>query len=105
MTPVPETPAKKQNCQVPECKKAPKGFKTSQGLKGHMKKFHEIVIDAFSPVAASTRVLFAPETPSAQGNSKGQVNMPSVMTEGRFQCGRCNEQFETRDEVKSHMDD
>ena len=105
MTPVPETPAKKQNCHVPECKKAPKGFKTSQGLKGHMKKFHEIVIDALSPVTASARVLFAPETPSAQGNSKGQHNLPSVMTEGRYQCGQCTEQFKTKEEVKSHMDD
>ena len=92
MTPVDETPAKKQNCHVPECKKAPKGFKTSQGLKKHMKKFHEIVSDAFSPA----RVLFAPETPSAQGNSKGQHYLPSVLTEGRYQCGQCTEQFKVK---------
>ena len=99
MTPVPDTPAKKQSCDVPKCKKAPKGFKTSQGLKGHMKKFHDIVSDALSPA----RVLFTPETPSVQGNSKGQVSM--VVTEGIFQCGKCTEQFKTRDEVKNHMDE
>ena len=44
------------------------------------------------------------ETPSVQGNSKGQVNYLEVLSEGVHQCGKCPEQFTSRDEVKKHMD-
>ena len=108
MTPVEETPVQNQKCIAPECKKAPNGFKTNVGLKRHMKKFHEVVIGALSPMTSTARTLFggqdAPETPSVQGNSRGQINFPSVLTEGRFQCGKCEEQFSSRDEVMNHMD-
>ena len=33
MTPVNVTPAKKQKCNEPKCKKAPNGFKTNSELK------------------------------------------------------------------------
>ena len=106
MTLVPETPIQKKDCIVSECKKAPNGFKTSRGLKGHMKKFHDIVLDALSPAASTARVLFesSSDTPSVQGNSKGQVNYLEVLSEGVHQCGKCPEQFTSRDEVKKHMD-
>ena len=61
-----------------------------------------------SPITSTARVLFdcqvAPETPSVQGNSKGQINYPSVLSERRHQCGKCEEPFSTRDEVLKHMD-
>ena len=108
MTPVNVTPAKTQKCNEPECKKAPNGFKTNSGLTRPMKKFHEVIVDALSPITSTARVLFdcqvAPETPSVQGNSKGQINYPSVLTEGRHHCGKCEEQFSTRDKVLKHMD-
>ena len=108
MSPVIETPVQKQKCIEPECKKAPNGFKTNVGLKRHMKKFHEVVLGALSPMTLTARTLFAvqdvPETPSVQGNSHGQINLPSVLTEGRFLCGKCEEQFSSRDEVMKHMD-
>ena len=106
MTLVPETPVQKKDCIIAECNKAPKGFKTARGLKGHMKKFHDVVIDALSPVAATARVFFdgGPDTLSIQGNSRGQINSPKVMSEGVYQCGKCPEQFRNRDEVKNHMD-
>ena len=97
MSPVIETPVQKQKCIEPECKKAPNGFKTNVGLKRHMKKFHEAVLGAVSPMASTARTLFAaqdgPESASVQGNSLGQINFPSVLTEGRIQCGKCEEQF------------
>ena len=107
MTLVPETPVQKKDCIVDECTKAPKGFKTSRGLKNHMKKFHNVVLDAFSPIATTTRVLFdsSSETPSVQGNSKGQVNYPNIVSEGTIQCGQCPEIFRNRDNVKKHMDE
>ena len=106
MSPTPETPVQKRDCIIAECNKAPKGFKTTKGLKGHMKKFHDVVFDAFSPVAASARVLFdsGREATSVQGNSHGQITSPMVATEGIFQCGKCPEQFRSRDDVKNHMD-
>ena len=95
MTPV-ETPAQKQK------------FKTNEGLKRHIKKFHEVVLNVMSPMASSARTLFSTqavqETPSVQGNSRGQINFPSVLTEGRHQCGKCEKEFSTRDEVLDHMD-
>ena len=93
MTPVPETPIQKKDCNVSECKRAPNGFKTSRGLKGHMKKFHDIVLDVLSPVATSARVLFesGADAPSVQGNSKGQVNYLEVLSEGVHICGKCPE--------------
>ena len=107
MTPV-KTPAQKQKCIEPECKKAPNGFKTNEGLKRHMKKFHEVVLNVMSPMASSARILFSTqavqETPSVQGNSRGQINFPSVLTEGRHHCGKCEKEFSTRDEVLEHMD-
>ena len=88
MSPVPATSVQKKDCYIPECKKAPKGFKTNQGLKGHMKKFHDVVIDALLPMAETARVLFQNtsllETPSVQGKSKGQINYPEVVSEGIF---------------------
>ena len=73
-----------------------------------MKKNHEVIVDGMSPITLTARVLFdcqvAPETPSVQGNSKGQINYPSVLSEGRHQCGKCEEPFSTRDEVLKHMD-
>ena len=108
MSPVNETPIQKQKCIEPECKKAPNGFKTNVGLKRHMKKFHEVVLSALSPMTSTARTLFAAQddlgTPSVQGNSRGQINFPSVLTEGVFQCGKCEEQFSLRDEVMNHMD-
>ena len=91
---VTETPILKKDCQVPECKKAPKGFKTSRGLKGHMEKFHQVLINVVSPMATTARVLFH-ETqnitdPTKQGNSHGAVNSPKVVSEGTFLCGNCN---------------
>ena len=106
MTPVPETPVQKKDCIVEDCNKAPKGFKTSRGLKNHMKKFHDVLLDALSPMAATAKILFdsGPETPSVQGNSKGQVNSPIVVSEGTLMFGKCPKQFSTRDNVKIHMD-
>ena len=102
---VPATPVQKKDCYIPECKKAPKGFKTSQGLKGHMKKFHDVVLDALSPVTETARVLFqnhiASETPSVQGNSKGQVNYIEVASEGVHKCGKCELESSTKEEVLS----
>ena len=106
MTPVPETPIQKKDCNVSECKRAPNGFKTSRGLTNHLKKFHDIVLDAFSPAASSAKILFQTrsETPSIQGNSKGQVNFPKRLSEGLIICGKCPQEFSSRDEVKKHMD-
>ena len=59
-------------------------------------------------MTSTARTLFAaqedPETPRVQGNSIGQINFPSVLTEGRYLCGKCDKQFSTRDEVMNHMD-
>ena len=106
MTLVTETPILKKDCQVPECKKAPKGFKTSRGLKGHMEKFHQIVIDVLSPVADTARVLFSENQNvsdmSTQGNSHGAVNSPKVISEGVFLCGNCNETCNTNKAAMNH---
>ena len=53
-------------------------------------------------MTSSARSIFA--TPSVQGNSEGQIYFPSVLTEGRHHCGKCEKQFSTPDEVLEHMD-
>ena len=106
---VPGTPVQKKDCYILECKKDPKGFKTSQGLKGNMKKFHDVVIYVLSPVAETSRVLFqnniAMETPSVQGNSKGQTNYPEVMSAGIHKCDECEQECASMQEIVKHKKD
>ena len=85
-------------------------FKTGECLKRRMNKFHEVVLNAVSPMASTARILFstqeAAETASVQGNSTiGQINFPSVFTEESYQCGNCEEQFSTREQVLKPMDE
>ena len=96
---VTETPIIKKDCQVPECKKAPKGFKTSRGLKGRMEKFHQVVIDVFSPMADTARVLFGEADQATQGNSHGETTPPKVVSEGDFLCGNCNTKCKSNEEA------
>ena len=84
-----------------------RGFKTNQGLKGHMKKFHDIVLDALSPAALTARVLFQNpnilESPSTQGNSRGEINYSAVVSEGIHKCGECDNEYTSKEEVPNHM--
>jgi hypothetical protein len=42
---------------------------------------------------------------STQGNSRGQVNNPKVVSDGTFICGVCNKRFATQEEVTNHKRD
>ena len=43
------------------------------------------------------------ENPSTQGNSKGQVNSPKVVSAARFVCSSCDKDYPTKAEVIDHM--
>ena len=106
---VTETPILKKDCQIPECKKAPKGFKTSRGLKGHMEKFHQILIDVVSTMTDTARVLFGENQSNGglapQGNSHGALNSPEVVSEGEFLCGNCNSTCKSNIDAMNHKCD
>ena len=36
------------------------------------------------------------EEPRTQGNSKGQVNSPKVLSDGKYQCNHCNNEYPTK---------
>ena len=58
-----------------------------------------------TPTRATTqpKKLFQDEAePSVQGNSKGQVNSPNVISDGKFQCDECEKEFILKAECTEH---
>ena len=102
-----ETPVSAVNCRVPDCKKQQiGGYKTKNGLANHVKRWHQAAKDVLSPMAETARALFQNDEevqPSTQGNSAGAVNSPKVVSEGRFQCGLCEEEYTSTDNMRNHM--
>ena len=105
---VSQTPARTVDCSIPDCQKQKVGgYKTKKGLTDHMQRWHQAAADVLSPMAATTRTLFHsgdkdPER-ATQGNSAGQVNSPKVITEGMFQCGACEHEDTTNENMTMHM--
>ena len=57
-------------------------------------------------MAETARALFQNDEevqPSTQGNSAGAVNSPKVVSEGSFQCGLCEEEYTSTDNMMKHM--
>ena len=103
-----QTPAHTVDCSIPDCRKQKVGgYKTKKGLTDHMQRWHQAAVDVLSPMAAIARTLFHsgdkdPER-ATQGNSAGQVNSPKVITEGMFQCGACEHEDTTNENMLMHM--
>ena len=101
----PESTAPDLKCTVPECSKA---YKRKAGLTNHMASVHQMLVtNVFSPMTATARTLFGqvvagPGTPGVQGNSRGQVTSPLLVTEPTFICAECNEEFDNNEEVSNH---
>ena len=107
-TTIAQTPVHPVDCSIPDCKKQKVGgYKTKKGLTDHMQRWHQAAVDVLSPMAATARTLFhnvdKDTGPSTQGNNKGDVNSPKVVTDGRFQCNNCPEECLSKNELDNHM--
>ena len=111
MTSVPETPNQNKSkstsnmtpvqsrldCSEPDCSKS---FVNKRNMTKHKDKFHMMVsVVSKSPIVNTVRTLFSGDnnkdmaTPSTQGNSKGLINSPKVVSGGFFQCNECTYEF------------
>ena len=103
-----ETPVQTVDCHIPACQKQKVGgYKTKKGLTDHVKRWHQVAKDVLSPMATTARTLFQPNDEenqaSIQGNSAGEVNSPKVVSEGRYQCGVCDDMFQSKAEVDDNI--
>ena len=101
-----ETPAPRVFCEQQNCGKH---YKTRANMLQHVRAHHKAPAQIESPLGnfpSSTlaRVLFDDnDTPSTQGNSRGQIKSPKVLNTVSFQCGVCDKSYETNDEAILHM--
>ena len=103
-----ETPVQTVDCHVPDCqKKKVGGYKTKKGLTDHVKRWHQVAKEVFSPMAETARTLFQSSDedaqPRTQRNSGGEVNSPKVVSEGRYICGVCEKMYDSRSDVDKHI--
>ena len=73
-----------------------------------MKKWHQVVKDALSPITATARTLFKnvedQNGASTQGKSKGEVNVMKVVSKGIFMCGICGKKHDKKEDMDKHME-
>ena len=91
------------------CDDCGKELRTKKTLESHMKTFHDGVQGIKNLFLTPTRVATQPKKlfqgeaePSVQGNSKGQVNSPIVISEGMFKCDECEKEFPRKKECTEH---
>ena len=106
--PITATPVVAMDCNIPDCRKQKKdGYKTKVGLTNHMKRWHQVAKDAFSPLAETARTLFQnnedDSMESTQGNSRGEVNVIKVVSNATFVCGVCELHFVSKKDMNEHM--
>ena len=120
MTSVPETPNQNKSkstsnmtpvqsrldCSEPDCSKS---FVNKRNMTKHKDKFHMMVsVVSKSPIVNTVRTLFSGDnnkdmaTPSTQGNSKGLINSPKVVSGAFFQCNECTYEFTIKEELVKH---
>ena len=103
-----ETPAPRVFCEQQNCGKH---YKTRANMLQHVRVHQNAPSQIESslgnfPSSTLARVLFDDnDTPSTQGNSRGQINSPKVLSIVSFKCGVCDKSFETNDKAILHMKD
>ena len=100
----PESTAPDLKCTVPDCSKA---YKRKTGLTNHMASVHQMLVTSvLSPMTATARTLFGkqvvPGTPGVQGNSRGHVTSPLIVSEPTLQCGECGDDFDDEEQMENH---
>ena len=75
-----------------------------------MARFHKAPEQVHSPLgyfpsSNPARVLFddADDNASTQGNSRGEINSPKVISVVNYQCGVCENQFNRNEDARNHM--
>ena len=102
-----ETPAPKVVCKSKDCGKE---YASKGGMMDHYKKKHNIFGVIPSPLGrfpSSTnpaRVLFNDDA-ATQGNSRGEVNSPEVVSAATFVCDVCEVHVKSKDDMTKHKEE
>ena len=99
------TPTAQVQCQKADCNKA---YKARSSMLAHMRKCHNEIqspLGSFPPSNAATVLQFDESEDATQGNSKGAVNSPKVVSSVTFVCAFCDIHFQSKVEVTKHMDE
>ena len=94
-------------CEIPDCTKH---YKSRANMLHHVRTHHKSG-DVHSPrgsfpPANPARVLFDNDyNSSTQGNSRGEVNSPKVLSIMSCQCGVCNIIFDSNQDAILHMNE
>ena len=98
-------------CDITGCKK---NYKNRNYMMNHIRNFHSKTGNEVQsplgnfPSSIPARVLFDDnndEDSSIQGNSRGEINSPKVISVTSFQCGACNIPFDKNEDAIIHMSD
>ena len=107
----PEAPAPKIICdKFPESTKV---YNSRARMLGHMKTVHKDLTSEGTTLSSPVRLaLFnireddsVKSEARTQGNSKGEVNVTKVVSEGRFVCSFCDQDFSLKTETLKHIAD
>ena len=97
-----KTPAARMACEITNCDKS---YVNKGSFKNHMRSHHQPGELIASPLGNFPPVALFTETPgpAVQGNSKGQVNSPLVLSEAKFVCQVCDADFDNKDDLNEHI--
>ena len=91
-----------------ECGKV---YKSRARMLTHMKNVHKDISNELSLLSSPVRLaLFRireegenEEEERTQGNSRGEINSPKVVSKGRFVCNVCDQEFISKEETMRHI--
>ena len=99
---------KRVTCEAPDCKK---DYASRSNMLNHIKTHHKNSTKVQSPLgnfpsSNLSRLLFDDnDHASIQGNSRGEVNSPKVLSVVSYQCGACHINFDRNEDAILHMND
>ena len=102
------TPTRQVACPKTDCSKV---YKARGTMLAYMRKHHaepqtseiESPLGSFHPSNSATVLQFGEsDDPAIQGNSRGEINSPKVMTAATFMCDMCETHFKTKEDINQH---
>ena len=89
-------------CPADNCGKK---LKTKQTLSKHVDKFHKVSQLDYPARLALFRIREDGDNSSTQGNSRGEVNSPKVVSLSIYACSTCDKDYVKKEEVIKHIAD